>query len=116
MPLKWKSVFALTLISLMICSGFLAPSYAAVGQKKDKAEKPKKDKEKKKDAADGGGGPRESRPVLWEDPTDIESRDLLNGVGGAEGAPDANGKFTFVERAKGGTSEKIHVVDDKGRK
>ena len=116
MPRMWKTVSALTLISLLMFPAFTAPGYEAVAQKKDKGEKPKKQKEdKKKDAADSGGA-RDSRPVLWEDPTDIESRDLINGPGGADGAPDANGKFTFVERATTGTSEKIHVVDDKGRK
>jgi len=94
---------------------FMAPGYATAAQKKDKGEKSKKQKDEKKKDSDSAGA-RDSRPVLWEDPTDIESRDLVNGPGGAEGAPDANGKFTFVERAKGGTSEKIHVVDDKGRK
>jgi hypothetical protein len=116
MPLKSKIISALTLMSLLICLAITAPGYAAAPQKKDKAEKSKQQKEeKKKDAADSAGA-RESHPVLWEDPTDIEGRDLINGPGGAEGAPDPNGKFTFVERAKGGTSERIHVVDDKGRK
>jgi hypothetical protein len=42
--------------------------------------------------------------------------DVGGELGGAEGAPDANGKFTFVKRVESGTSEKIHVDDDKGRK
>lgn len=78
--------------------------------KKDKKDKKKDDQ--KADKSDAGGG----RTVLWEDPTDIESRDLFNGFGGAEGAPDPNGKFTFVDRSKSGTSEKINVTDDKGRR
>ncbi|MEK6321822.1 MAG: hypothetical protein AABN33_09065 [Acidobacteriota bacterium] len=114
--LRWKTIPALTLISLLMCSAFLMPGYTAEAQNKDKAEKPKKQKEeKKKDAADRSGA-QDTRPKLWEDPTDIESRDLFNGPGGAEGAPDANGKFTFVKRSPGGTSEKIQVDDDKGRK
>lgn len=116
MQLKLKKISAFTLVSLLMCSVFVLPGYAAGVQKKDKAEKPKKQKEeKKKDGADDGGA-REARAVLWMDPTDIESRDLFNGLGGADGAPDANGKFTFEARSKGGTSEKIIVVDDKGRK
>src|SRR6266851_3721573 len=117
MLLKWKTIPALTMILLSICSVSAAPGYTAEAQKKDKAEKPKKQKEekKKKDAADSGGS-QDSRPVLWEDPTDIESRDLFNGLGGSEGTPDASGKFTFVKRVTTGTSEKIHVDDDKGRK
>jgi len=116
MLLKWKTIPALTLISLLICSASAVPGYTAEAQKKDEAEKPKKKKEEKKKEAADSGGSQDSRPVLWEDPTDIESRDLFNGIGGADGAPDANGKFTFVKRSPGGTSEKIQVDDDKGRK
>lgn len=116
MLLKWKIIPALTLISLLICSASAVPRYTADAQKKDKAEKPKKQKEEKKKEAAASGGSQDGRPVIWEDPTDIESRDLFNGMGGADGAPDANGKFTFVKRSPGGTSEKIQVDDDKGRK
>lgn len=60
-----------------------------------------------------------SKPVqlLWEEPTDIETRDLFYGIGGREGAPDPSGKFTFVRRegAPDDTSEKIIVEDDRGR-
>lgn len=114
---KCKPISALTLILLLACSTFLAPcDVTAAAQKKDKSEKSKKQKdEKKTDAASSVGGGN-THPVLWADPTDIETRDLYNGPGGAEGAPDSNGKFTFVDRSKKGTSEKIHVVDDKGRK
>ncbi|MFY9553820.1 MAG: hypothetical protein WAV20_20485 [Blastocatellia bacterium] len=110
-----KTIFALTMTLILGCSALVVPDHLAASQKKDKDDKPKKQKEeKKKDAADGGAP--EGNPTLWENPTDIESRDLFNGLGGAEGAPDPNGKFTFEERSKGGTSEKIHVIDDKGRK
>jgi hypothetical protein len=116
MPLKPKIISALTLVSLFICLAFTSPVHAVGSQEKDKAEKSKKQKEEKKKATADSAGARESHAMLWEDPADIESRDLVNGPGGAEGAPDPNGKFTFVERSKKGTSEKIHVVDDKGRK
>jgi len=78
--------------------------------KEPKADKGEK-KEKKKDS-----GSKELQPVLWEEPTDLESRDLFNGPAGPDGAPDPKGKFTFVERSKSGTSEKINVDDDRGRK
>lgn len=118
MSLKSR-VFALTIISLFIHAAVVLPVSAATLQKKDKADKPKKEAKQKddKDKSDSQG--RDTirvHAVMWEDPTDIESRDLFNGAGGAEGAPDPKGKFTFEERAKGGTSEKIHVADDKGRK
>lgn len=128
MPLKLKAIPALALISLLSFSTFTFADLAASAQKEDKGVKPKKEKEgkkkkegkkqkegKEKDSADAGGA-REAHPVLWQEPSDIETRDLFNGPGGAEGAPEANGKFTFEARSKGGTSEKIHVVDDKGRK
>lgn len=110
MVLKLKAI-ALTLVLLFIFSAVVAPVSFADAQKKDKADKPKKEKDSgpSNSAADG-------RPVMWQEPTDIESRDLANGPEGAEGAPDPNGKFTFEDRAPGGTSEKIHVSDDKGRK
>jgi hypothetical protein len=113
---KCKTIPALTLILLMICTASAVPAYTTEAQKKDNAEKPKKQKEEKTKGSSDGRGAQDGRPVLWEDPTDIESRDLFNGPGGAQGAPDANGKFTFVKRSPGGTSEKIQVDDDKGRK
>lgn len=86
-------------------------------EKKDKSDK--KDKKGKKDKGDTNQSAtvsdRETRNVMWSEPTDIESRDLFYGEGGAEGAPDSNGKFTFEKRVSSGTSEKIHVRDDKGR-
>lgn len=114
MPLKRKLVFVLTSIALLACWTFNTADYIALAQKKDKADKTRKQKDEKK--SDTASNTVDAHPVLWEDPTDIESRDLFNGLGGAEGAPDSNGKFTFVDRAKTGTSEKIHVTDDKGRK
>jgi hypothetical protein len=113
MPRDYNLLFAFTLIAAFVLS--LNPGYySTFAQKKDNTEKTKKEdkKDKKKDDPSKNDG----RPVLWEDPTDIEGRDLFNGAGGAEGAPDPNGKFTFVSRATSGTSEKIHVTDDKGRK
>ena len=115
MLLNGRRNFALTLVSLLICLLFFAPGYGTVPQKQDKTEKKKQKEEKKKDKQ-ASAATGDARAVLWQEPTDIESRDLFNGPGGAEGAPDPNGKFTFEERSKSGTSEKIHVIDDKGRK
>jgi len=117
MLLNRRLIAVLTLIALCACSFLNTSAGVALAQKKDKKDKTEKTKkqkdEKKNDSASSTG---DAHPVLWEDPTDIESRDLFNGPGGAEGAPDPNGKFTFVDRSKKGTSEKIHVTDDKGRK
>ena len=50
--------------------------------------------------------------VLWRDPGDIASRNLLYGPGGQEHAPA--GKFKFVEEDKAGATPKFHVVDGQG--
>lgn len=55
------------------------------------------------------------QPFLWEEPSDVEQRDLLYGPGGPRGAPDAAGKFTFIRRSTSGTQKKIIVKDDRGR-
>ena len=55
------------------------------------------------------------QPFLWEEPSDIESRDLFYGRGGREGAPDPNGKYRFIRRSTTGTQKKIIVTDDRGR-
>lgn len=95
---------------------------------KDKSDKSKKkDKEKsdkKKDEDDDDGkksgnkeldDPNAGRAILWEEPKDIESRDLFHGPGGSEGAPNPSGKFKFIRRSDSGTSEKIVVKGDDGR-
>jgi hypothetical protein len=124
MLVKWKTICAIALISFFMFSTVGAAGSFSSLQKKDKADKAdkpdgdKKDKkekkEKKKDGAEGSA--TEPHPVLWKEPSDLESRDLFNGPGGPEGAPDPKSKFTFVERVKTGTSEKINVEDDRGHK
>jgi hypothetical protein len=55
------------------------------------------------------------QPFLWEEPSDIEQRDLFYGRGGREGAPDPAGKYRFIRRSTTGTQKKIIVTDDRGR-
>jgi len=50
--------------------------------------------------------------VLWRDPADIASRNLLYGPGGKEHAP--TGKFKFVAEGKEGATPKFDVVDEQG--
>lgn len=123
MLVKWKSVCTFSLISFFIISSVGLSGSFAGSQKKDKEDKQdkgqktdKKDKKEKKDDAVAVGDIANGHPVLWREPTDIESRDLFNGPGGAEGAPDPKAKFTFIDRSQSGTSEKINVDDDRGRK
>jgi hypothetical protein len=53
-------------------------------------------------------------PVLWVRPTDIGSRDLLLGPGGARMRPDLR-RITFIKEEKGGYSKKYRVRDASGR-
>jgi hypothetical protein len=120
MLVKWKNVCAFTLISFFVFSTVgLSGSFGGSHNKEqsDKQDKSKKDdkKDKKQDPA-ASGEMGDARRLLWREPTDIESRDLFNGPGGAEGAPNPQGKFTFIDRSQSGTSEKINVEDDRGRR
>jgi hypothetical protein len=53
-------------------------------------------------------------PVFWREPTNIESRDLLDGPGGDRMKPDLS-RVTFIKEEKGGYSKKYRVKDAKGR-
>jgi hypothetical protein len=53
--------------------------------------------------------------MLWRQPTDIASRDLLNGAGGQAHAPKST-TFTFVKEDLDGTAPKYVVKDDDGVK
>ena len=72
---------------------------AAAFQKKDK-------KEKEKPMPQG-------TPVLWRDPGDVSSLDLLAGPGG-DVKPDLS-RLTFIREEKGGYSKKYRVRDAQGR-
>ena len=52
--------------------------------------------------------------ILWANPVDLESRDLLNGPGGVADVP--HGTFTFVKEDLHGTNPKIVVRDEDGVK
>src|SRR5687767_5230873 len=52
--------------------------------------------------------------VLWERPTDISSRDLFLGPGGASMRPDLR-RITFLKEEKGGYSTKYRVRGGSGR-
>src|SRR5262245_60967312 len=65
----------------------------------------KKNKDEKKELT--------GKPVMWKDPTDLESRNLVLGAGGEEMKPDVS-TLTFIEQKKGGFSTKYRVKDAKG--
>ena len=64
-------------------------------------------KKKKKEVLTG-------TPVLWERPSNIASRDLFLGPGGAAMRPDLR-RITFIKQEKGGYSKKYRVRDGAGR-
>ena len=66
-----------------------------------------KQKKNKKEAPRG-------TPVMWQRPSDISSRDLFLGPGGAGMRPDLR-RITFIKEEKGGYSKKYRVRDASGR-
>ena len=96
-----KSRYQSLLIVLM-----LVLSFSAVAQDQtDKKEKSDKNKAEKKELT--------GKPVMWREPTDLESRNLLTGAGGEEMKPDIS-RLTFIEQKTGGFSTKYRVRDAKG--
>jgi hypothetical protein len=69
--------------------------------------KDKKEKKEKKQMPQGTA-------VLWREPGDIASRDLLLGPGGEQMKPDLS-RLTFVKEETGGYSKKYRVKDAQGR-
>ncbi|HKG48607.1 MAG TPA: hypothetical protein VKB02_17860 [Pyrinomonadaceae bacterium] len=67
-----------------------------------------KDKNNKNDKKELTG-----KPVMWKEPADLESRNLLLGAGGDDMKPDVS-KVTFIEQKSGGFSTKYRVRDAKG--
>jgi hypothetical protein len=52
---------------------------------------------------------------LWQEPTDLEQRDLFYGPGGRAHEPDSNGSFTLVKLKEKGTNPGYDLVDERGR-
>ena len=68
-----------------------------------------------KDPKEGvvGSGPR-ATAILWREPTDIASRNLLYGAGGEDHQP--HGPFTFIEEDLKGSNPKFDIRDQDGVK
>ena len=96
-----KSAYRSLLIVLMLVLSFSA----AAQDKTDKQEKKDKSKTEKKELT--------GKPVLWREPANLESRNVLLGAGGEEMRPDIS-KLTFIEQKTGGFSTKYRVRDAKG--
>lgn len=91
---------------------------ASASQEQSKAEKSAKGAESKKQAKKERKAEAASAlpAVLWRDPGDITSLDLLNGAGGAKDAPDPHADYVFIDEDMSGTSPKFHVRDTNGVK
>jgi hypothetical protein len=52
---------------------------------------------------------------LWQEPSDLPSRDLFHGPWGAQNAPDPNATYTFLKPKEGGVNPGVVVRDPQGR-
>lgn len=87
-----SKLMSLTLVLLM---SLTSTAFGQDGEKKKKKEPP------------------QGTPVLWRDPGDIATRDLLLGAGGAEMKPDTS-NVTFIKDEVGGYSAGFRVRDGAG--
>jgi len=94
---KKNNTFALVLMLVG-----LSVSTLGAGKKGDKA------------ATDAGEITGSATPVLWREPADIASRNLLYGPGGREHAPPST--FTFESEDMDGTNPKLVIRDESGVK
>jgi hypothetical protein len=70
--------------------------------------------QKKANKAESAKTLANSPEVIWHDPGDISSLDMIHGIGGVADAPDPNAVYTFVEEDMKGTSPKVKVKDAQG--
>jgi hypothetical protein len=81
-------------------------------QEKSAAKKDQREKAAKKQSRAQAAA--EFPAMLWRDPGDIASLDLINGAGGAQHAPRPDAEYAFVKEDMNGTSPKFYVKDDAG--
>ena len=91
---RLSNAFVVTVMLILSCA-------TVANSQDDKKEK------KKKEMPQG-------QAVLWREPNDIASRNLLLGPGGEAMKPDLS-RITFVKEEKGGYSKKYRVKDGRGR-
>jgi hypothetical protein len=112
---KTKWIPLIILVSLL--GSAIPTGFGKAESQKSKDEKSAEKKDKKKDRDEEKRTSSEGKiHVMWEEPTDIRSRDLYYGIGGKAGAPELANTFNFIQRHSTGTSEKMDVEDNLGRK
>ena len=109
---KGFHTFIVALVSAVLTLSACAP---AVGQ--NEAAQPPAQQEEKKDGKKEGKKEAmpEGTPVLWQEPADISSRNLLLGPGGEEMKPDLK-QVIWEGTEEGGYSVKWRVRDASGKK
>ena len=112
-----KSVMSLTLAVTLSACAFAAGFGGEQSAGQQSEPKKQETKEEKKDGKKGEmkEAPPEGTPVLWKEPTDIASRNLLLGPGGEEMKPDLS-QVIWEATEDGGYSVKWRVRDGSGKK
>src|SRR5690348_11673869 len=95
-PMRTSKLRTVILLAVILCLSFASVDVGAVAKQKKKKQAPR------------------GTPVLWQRPSDISSRDLFLGPGGASMRPDLR-RITFIKEEKGGYSKKYRVRDGSGR-
>jgi hypothetical protein len=106
---------ACALLIFCLMSGAAGSNQVHAGSFIQKAQKP--DGQQKRKVEETSERVKSDSAVLWQEPIDIEDRDLFYGIGGREGAPNPEGRFTFL-RDNGSPNDsnpKIDVKDEQGR-
>jgi len=103
-------------LAVILCG--TPPFRALASQEQGQAEKPEKQSESQSEKQAKKARKLEAAnqlpAVLWRDPREIASLDLLNGAGGAKDAPDPHADYTFDKEDMNGTSPKFYAQDTNG--
>ena len=112
---KQVIISMLMTLCLMVGAAICADARANLGAQKDPQAAPRK-QSKEKAQQPYAEEEMTGSAVMWEDPVDLEQRDLFYGIGGKKGEPDLSARFTFVERKTTGHWKKIAAEDDRDRR
>jgi hypothetical protein len=108
----WLSLFLPAVLGSAYSLSFVHGGSQDQAQEKSATKKDKSEKAEKKQARAQAAA--ELPAVLWRDPGDVASLDLINGAGGAQHAPRPDAEYAFVKEDMNGTSPKFYVKDDAG--
>ncbi|HUK30886.1 MAG TPA: hypothetical protein VLV89_07220 [Candidatus Acidoferrum sp.] len=95
-------------------NGNIPPNPAATQEQAEQEKKPKDQKEKAEKKERKEEEAQNYPAVLWRDPGDISTLDMINGAGGAEHAPKPGAEYTFIKEDTNGTATKFYVKDSDG--